>query len=291
VRYQDVYPSEALLRSLDIVRPRAAELLSLEFFEAEAGVMPNEIFEQHHLLLNLRTAPMRVENWRDEEHRDFTFLLNEVILTPAGMKSGWHWHEQSCVIVITIMPDQLAKFATGELGVLLSDRQLLNTPQQLDADLCQSGTMLLSALRSRSTGSEIMYESLARIFLVKLIQRYGDMRTEALQFSQGFTASHYKRVLDYVAEHFGEPITVEDMGRVAALSTAHFSRLFKEVLGDTPYQFLMDYRVEQAKKMLGDPTLALSDIALSCGFADQPHFSRIFKKLTGTTPKAFRAVQ
>jgi AraC family transcriptional regulator len=72
------------------------------------------------------------------------------------------------------------------------------------------------------------------------------------------------------------------------MSPAHFSRLFKEVLGDSPYQFVMDYPVEQAKKMLKDPHRRLIDIALSCGFSDQPHFSRVCKQLTGLTPKAFR---
>ena len=126
---------------------------------------------------------------------------------------------------------------------------------------------------------------------MKLIQRYGELRSEALDFSRGFTASHYKRVLDFVAERFGGPVTIEEMARVAGLSPAHFSRLFKEVLGDSPYQFVMDYRVEQAKRMLGERARPMTDIALACGFADQAHFSRIFKRLTGQTPRAFRAGQ
>jgi AraC family transcriptional regulator len=151
--------------------------------------------------------------------------------------------------------------------------------------------MLLEALRDRSTGSQVMYESLARIFLVKLIQRYGELRSDNLELSRGFTASHYKRVLDLVADNFGTDITIDDMARVAGLSSAHFSRLFKEVIGDTPYQFVMDYRIEQAKRMLRDKAMLMVDIALGCGFADQAHFSRIFKKLTGQTPKAFRTSQ
>jgi AraC family transcriptional regulator len=286
--YQDVYPSHAILRSFDVVRPRAAELLNLEYFEAEPARMPHEIFAQHHLLLNLRETPMRVENWRDATHRDFTYLPGEIVLTPAGIRSGWHWHERSRVIVITILPAMLDRFATSELGLVLGTRQLRNTPQALDTDLCQSGLMLLDALRDRATGSEVMYESLARIFLVKLIQRYGELRSEALDFSGGFTASHYKRVLDFVADNFAGPITIEAMARVAGLSPAHFSRLFKEVLGDSPYQFVMDYRVEQAKRMLADPGRPMIDIALACGFADQAHFTRIFKRLTGKTPRAFR---
>jgi AraC family transcriptional regulator len=286
--YQDVYPSEAILRSFDVVRPRAAELLNLEYFEAEPARMPHEVFAQHHLLLNLRETPMRVENWRDAMHRDFTYLPGEIVLTPAGIRSGWHWHERSSVIVITILPAMLGRFATSELGLVLGQRQLRDTPQALDTDLCQSGLMLLDALRDRATGSEVMYESLARIFLVKLIQRYGELRSEALDFSRGFTASHYKRVLDFVADNFAGPITIEEMARVAGLSPAHFSRLFKEVLGDSPYQFVMDYRVEQAKRMLVDPGRPMIDIALACGFANQAHFSRIFKRLTGKTPRSFR---
>jgi AraC family transcriptional regulator len=289
--YQDVYPSAALLRSFDILRPRAAELLNLEYFEAEPATMPHEIFAQHHLLLNLRETPMRVENWRDGLYRDFDYLPNEIILTPAGIRNGWHWHEQSKVIVITIDPAMLERFATSELGVVLGKQQLRDTPQMLDADLCQSATMLLHALRDRSTGSEVMYESLARIFLVKLVQRYGEMRSDKLELSRGFTASHYKRVLDYIADNFGNDISIDDMARVAGISSAHFSRLFKEVIGDSPYQFVMDYRVEQAKRMLRDPARTMVDIALGCGFADQAHFSRIFKRLTGQTPKSFRTSQ
>jgi AraC family transcriptional regulator len=289
MRYQDVYPSEALLRSFDVVRPRAGELLNLEFFEAEPAGMPTEVFAQHHLLLNLQTNPHRVENWRDGLHRDFTYRINEIVLTPAGVRSGWRWHARSKVIVITIEPDKLERFARSELGLILTRRQLKDVAQAEDADICQAGVMLLDALRMRTTGAEVMYESLARVFLVKLLQRYGEERHEALEFGGGFTARQYKRVLDFVEANFAGPVTIEEMAAEAGLSPAHFSRLFKQVLGDSPYQFVMDYRVEQAKKMLTDRERPLIDVALACGFSDQPHFGRVFKKLTGLTPREFRA--
>jgi AraC family transcriptional regulator len=287
-RYQDIYPSEALLRSYDIVRPRAADLLTLEYFEAEPDRMPTQVFEQHHILLNLREEPHRVENWRNGAHRDFTFNLHEIVLTPAGIESGWHWHARSRVIVVTLEPEKLDRFVRSEMGVLLSTPQLKDVPQARDPDLVQSGAMLLDALRTRSSGSEVMYESLARIFLVKLIQRYGEERNGAAEFGRGFTASQYKRVLDYVAAHYGGDVSIEELAREAGLSPSHFSRLFKETSGDTPYQYVMDYRVEQAKKMLHDKSRPLIDVALHCGFSDQPHFNRIFKRLTGQTPREYR---
>ncbi|MEM7668777.1 MAG: AraC family transcriptional regulator, partial [Pseudomonadota bacterium] len=157
-RYQDIYPSAPLLRSTDIVRPRAADILGLEYFEAEPANMPTLVFAEHHILFNLRDEPQRVENWRDGTHRDFTFRKNEVVVTPAGVESGWRWHGKSKCIVVTILPAALDRFSKQELGLLLGDAQLYDKPQFEDADLTGAAVMLLDALRDRRPGYEVMYE-------------------------------------------------------------------------------------------------------------------------------------
>lgn len=286
--YQEIYPSEPLMRSGDQVRPRAADLLSLEYFEAEPATMPTEAFAQHHILINLKDTPHRVENWRGGDHRDFMFHKNEIVVTPAGLKSGWRWHAQSKCIVVTLNPARLEAFTQSELGLLLTDQQLRDLPQFEDADIASAACMLLEALRLGGVSSDVMFESLARVFLVKLVQKYGQDRTDEIAFSSSFTAAHYKRVLDFVSANFGKPIQIEDLAREAGLSASHFSRLFKSVIGDSPYQFLMRYRVERAEEMMRDPANALISIALACGFADQPHLTRIFKQHRGVTPKAWR---
>lgn len=286
-RYQDVYPSAALLRSVDRMRPLAAELLTLEYFEAAPASMPAEVFDQHHILINLKDEPHRVENWRDGVHRDFTYNKYEIVVTPAGVRSGWRWHATSKVIVITLDPAKLERFARSELGLLLTSRQLRDLPQFRDEDIAHAGEMLLAALRDRAAGSAVMFESLARVFLIKLIQKYGLERAD-YEFTRSFTARHYQRVLDHIAAHYAVEVSTEDLARRAGLSPFHFSRLFKKTIGQTPHQFLIAYRIEQAARMLSDRDRPLADIALSCGFADQAHFARSFKKLRGCTPKEFR---
>lgn len=289
-RYQDVYPEAPLINSADVARPSASELLTLEFFEAEPGEMPVEVFTQHHILVNLLEVPHRVENWRSGVHRDFQFHKNEIVLTPAGVETGWRWHAKSKVIVITLEPDKFERFAQSELGVLLTDKQLQDVPQFIDEDITQASVMLMDALHS-GIGSAVMFESFARIFLTKLIQKYGLEHTEELEFSRSFTAKHYKRVLDYIATHFSQNISLEDMAKQAGISPYHFSRLFKRTVGESPHQFVMAYRVEQARKMLQDITRPMIDIAHACGFADQAHFSRVFKQLQGETPNQWRKRQ
>ncbi len=170
--------------------------------------------------------------------------------------------------------------------ILLSTQQLKDLPQFLDEDITQSGIQLLSALQS-DIGSQVMFESFARVFLTKLILKYG-LQEEEYDFSKSFTARHYKQVLDYIAVNYGKNILLEDMAARADLSSSHFSRLFKQTIGQSPYQFLMAYRIEQAKKMLDRPNTLMADIAFSCGFSDQAHFSRTFKKIEGVTPKQYR---
>ena len=78
------------------------------------------------------------------------------------------------------------------------------------------------------------------------------------------------------------------MAAKASLSPSHFSHLFKQTIGQSPYQLLMAYRIEQAKKMIDNPNKLMADIAFTCGFSDQDHFSRVFKKIEGLTPKQYR---
>lgn len=285
--YQDVYPSAPTLNSRTMASTLAADLLTLEYFEAEPGEMPEAVFAQHHVLLNLKEEPHRVENWRDGVHRDFTFLKDDIVVTPAGIKSGWRWHAQSRVIVITLDPDKLEKFAQSEVGVLLTDAQLKDQPQFTDADICSAGRMLYDALNERAVGYEVLFEYLARVFLVKLIQKYGEQRQDVVD-QKGFTSQLYKRVLDFVADNYGQVITVEDLADKAAMSPSHFSRLFKQAIGKTPMQFVMAYRIEQAKKQLAIKDRPLTSIAIDCGFSDQAHFSRAFKQAEGMTPKKYR---
>ncbi|MEM9291600.1 MAG: AraC family transcriptional regulator [Acidobacteriota bacterium] len=290
LRYQDVYPSPPLLASQQQARPSAAQLLSLEYFEAEPGEMPEEVFAQHHLLLNLREEPHRVENWRDGEHRDFEFLPGEIVLTPAGVRSGWRWHARSKVIVITLEPEAFARFAESEVGVLLTAEQLKDLPQFHDPDLCAAGEMLRDALAGQEVGSAVLFEALARVFLVKLIRRYSRQVDDAPEFSASFTSQQHQRVLDFVARRYAEAIGVEDLAREAGLSPSHFSRVFKRHLRQSPHQFLLRYRVERgAERLLQDPHRPLAQIAHACGFADQAHFSRTFKRFLGSTPAAYRA--
>jgi AraC-like DNA-binding protein len=85
-----------------------------------------------------------------------------------------------------------------------------------------------------------------------------------------------------------EPIDLERAAGVAGLSSFHFLRLFSNVLGVTPHQYLIRSRLRHAARLLVDDTCSITDIALDVGFGDLSNFVRTFGRAAGVSPRAFR---
>ena len=92
----------------------------------------------------------------------------------------------------------------------------------------------------------------------------------------------------YIQEHYGERISLDEAARVVNASTRHFCKVFKTVTGITFTDYLARVRVEQAKLLLGNPHLRVSEIAFETGFESISQFNRSFKRITGHSPTQFR---
>jgi AraC family transcriptional regulator len=79
-----------------------------------------------------------------------------------------------------------------------------------------------------------------------------------------------------------------ELASEAGLSTSHFIRSFRESTGKTPYQFLLDRRVQRAQTLMRDGRASLAEVARLTGFANQHHLARVFRHVTGITPSTYR---
>lgn len=88
--------------------------------------------------------------------------------------------------------------------------------------------------------------------------------------------------------HAHEPIDLESTARAAGVSAFHFLRLFANVLGVTPHQYLVRCRLRHAARLLAEDTRSITDIALDVGFGDLSNFVRTFHRAAGMSPRRFR---
>ncbi len=101
---------------------------------------------------------------------------------------------------------------------------------------------------------------------------------------------HHKirQAVRFINDNYRTDIRLDAVAAEAGMSSSHFSRTFKKVMG-LPYQeYLNRRRITKAKELLRASPRSITEIAVSLGFSDPTGFGRIFKKLTGQTPSAYR---
>jgi len=94
----------------------------------------------------------------------------------------------------------------------------------------------------------------------------------------------------YIHENYAQAITRSDIARHINIAEDYLTFCFRQELGTTPIKYLQRYRIHQAKKMLKETTLSVTEIALAVGFSDSGYFSRVFHRETGSPPETFRRI-
>ena len=92
----------------------------------------------------------------------------------------------------------------------------------------------------------------------------------------------------WLDEHAHEAVDLKAAAEQAGLSTFHFLRLFSNVVGATPHQYLVRARLRHAARLLAEQERSITDIALDVGFGDLSNFVRTFRRAAGVSPRAFR---
>ena len=191
------------------------------------------------------------------------------------------------------------KLKTAEQVVGLSDYDL--TPSHIAQQFVRDDEQILlgSSVSERlemnvdNSGKTAWYSTSKRPIYNKntIIGSYGI--TRQLE-KMAVTLSHLEAIkgpIDYIKQHYSQPISIEQLAQTAHLSVSALERRFKKHLHQTPKQFLNQYRLEQARKMLVESNLPISDIAELCGFGDHSYFSKQFRILFNQLPSVFRDSQ
>ena len=96
------------------------------------------------------------------------------------------------------------------------------------------------------------------------------------------------RLFDFIARNYAKKLSVTDLAKAAGVSPNYFNELLQKTIGQNITEYLLRYRVEQAKIALENPESTISWVACCCGFYDASHFIRVFRQFTGMTPGEYR---
>ena len=107
--------------------------------------------------------------------------------------------------------------------------------------------------------------------------------------SEGRVRDFYiKEALTYIEQNFQNDISVEGIAEFCGLNRTYFGRIFRETVGRSPQEFVLNYRMAKAAELLKLTQLSIRDIGNAVGYPNQLHFSRAFKNVYGNSPREWR---
>ena len=276
--FPDCLPEVPLLSS-DTMR---WEKIILEQFFLPPGEMVEFSLEKFLLTINLGQS-FQVERILGRKNQMRAMFTGAVGLCPVGTSQIVRWYDDANILVLHLSPSLLFSNALEVLG---TERfELMPHLIKQDPLIHQLGLNLLNQLRSEEKGHLLYAESAADFLAVHLLKNYSTCPCAIKQYEGGLSQKQLNQVIVYIQDNLADNISLDEMAKNLDISRYYFCRLFKQSTGLSPYQYVIQQRVEKAKQLLIQRQLSISEIAIACGFSHQSHLNRHFKRLTGVTPK------
>lgn len=165
---------------------------------------------------------------------------------------------------------------------------LLNGSYLPKARLCPEACTYIKELHQAFEARSLGYELYAKHCLFHIFYLLLKNAKPANLSGQNTKSVIIKNVLDYMAQNYQEPVTLQQMADRAHVSREYLCRLFHKISGSSPMEYLNRYRIRQSTFLLLQSEERISDIALSCGFSHSSYFGKLFLEYMGCTPTEYR---
>jgi AraC family transcriptional regulator len=240
---------------------------------------------QHSLVITDPKSCFTAERRLDGKFKHYAHGNGRVDIIPAFLSHWTNWDREVEFSTIAICPTLLDR-TTQEL----MPRKIELIPQlAIDDPVIQQLALALKLeIQTGCMSGRLYGELLGTALAARLVQNYAVSKPTIEFKASGLPQSQLTRVIDYMKANLTQDLSILDLATLTGISESHFSRSFKRSVGISPYQYLMQQRVERAKQLLEQQSRAISTIALDCGFANQTHFTKVFRQMTGMTPKAYQ---
>ncbi|MBR1218993.1 helix-turn-helix transcriptional regulator [Bradyrhizobium sp. U87765 SZCCT0131] len=208
-----------------------------------------------------------------------------VFFLPAGQECDVLLHDALESTHIYLRSDlfadpELPRSLIGGLAPMLGEK---------DAVLEHLAAAVGDTITGNLPGSSLFVDPIARAIANRFIAiNYHQRPAGTGKSPQTLSARQMQRVRDYVEANLSDDIRLDALAGLCGRSTEYFVRLFKAATGVSPYQYVLNLRIERAKALLADERHSIADVALQCGFSHQEHLTRMFRRFTGVTPGRYR---
>ena len=281
-------PASGIFSSAPFSTTRLSKSLVIERYDSPGVVeVPEAVLPSHTLILR-KGSPTLLE-WRiSGRDRYFKLPPGSSSLLPAGLLEAARITRELPGTATILRIDPLL-FERGISDIAKRGKLELTRQTQLDdPQICRLLTTLDSHLQDGSPGGSLFSESIAVALSAHLAQRYGSLPQQLERHRGGLSPSRLSKVIEYIHANLSDELQLSTLAEIANINLYHFARAFKQSVGESPHQYVLRRRIEQAKQLLSNPRISILEASARTGFVDQSHFSKVFRRLVGTAPTQYR---
>jgi len=260
--------------------------LRVERFQLEAMALPAHFHAQHLLILHQGSQPVCSSRQSSSRREEAQFCRGDAGLYPGGEYGPIAWNGPADVIHVHIDAPQLENRARQ--GLDLTHFAVRERFRFEDGLLTQLGRQLLQAAGAGHALGQLYAESLANALCYHLIEHHATYERRITGTGARLPVAVLARIEAYLEASAEQAVTLEVLAGLANLSVFHFARRFKQTTGQSPYQYVLGWKIRRARQLLLAGAMPVAEVSDALGFASPAHFSAAFKRAVGQSPRDFQ---
>lgn len=202
--------------------------------------------------------------------------------------SHWRWGNDIEVSHFYISPAFMLKTASETFDNDIHAVELHDLLGIDDPVLNWINDQMVHEVAAGGPGGRLCYDALSLQASVHILRKYASVRFKMPSAHGQFRPAHTRLIEEYIAQNISRNITLDELATLCGCTPIQFARKFNAHYGMRPHAFVMKQKVEQACQHLRKGNLALKEVALASGFADQSHLNRVFRQQLDCTPAEYR---
>ncbi|HCJ58902.1 MAG TPA: hypothetical protein DHV55_17270 [Clostridiaceae bacterium] len=148
--------------------------------------------------------------------------------------------------------------------------------------------LFLEELKYKQVGHEFLIENLALLLVGNFVRHIKHNLPAKPHNKPNNLKDSIKKAIDYMNENYAAGVSCTELAQLIRMDKYSFIRIFKSQTNKTPYEYLIELKIEKAKKMLRSSKSTITEISMACGFSSHSHFTSTFKRKTGLSPTEYR---
>jgi AraC family transcriptional regulator len=211
------------------------------------------------------------------------------MIVPVGEASVWQHIDSAEHLHLRLDPNFISQIAQEMGDINPSKIAITERFSTQDPRIEHIGLALAEELKTGGTTGRLYSDSLTTALAVHLLRYHASAVPRITPPANGLPPSKLRQALDYFQERLSSDISLVELTQTLGISQSHFSTLFRQSMGLSPYQYLLRQRVERAKTLLLQSEASIAEIAIEVGFYDQSHLARHMRRVVGVSPKQIRS--